>query len=140
MINIREVGFLFNINILEFNSAERTLILRFIIMNDLIEIDSKMIRQWIDQNFDAVQIRIELEQKGFDNNRIESCLREYKKNLRSKRQKTGFIFLSIGAITGFISCVLTLTNLFPDLFHWILYGLTSVAVIVIFIGLYFVFE
>ena len=53
---------------------------------------------------------------------------------------TGFICLGIGAMTGFISCVLTLTNPVPELYNVILYGLTSVAVTIIFIGLYFVFE
>jgi len=60
--------------------------------------------------------------------------------LRSKRQAIGFILLVVGAIIGFVSCVLTLTNIFPGLFYWILYGLTSVALLLILAGLYLVFE
>lgn len=78
--------------------------------------------------------------QGFDKEVIDAHLEERKRIIHSKRQSTGFILLAVGAAAGFISCVLTLTNPFPDLFHWILYGLTSAAVIVICIGLYFVFE
>ena len=39
-----------------------------------------------------------------------------------------------------ISCVLSLTNPVPELYYAILYGFTSAAILVIFIGLYFIFE
>jgi hypothetical protein len=58
----------------------------------------------------------------------------------AKRQTTGFILLAIGAVLGFISCVLTLANPVPALYYWILYGLTSIAVIILMVGLYYVLE
>jgi hypothetical protein len=61
-------------------------------------------------------------------------------NENAIRQKRGFAFAGGGAVLGFISCVLSLTNPVPELYDVILYGLTSVAIILIFIGLYFIFE
>lgn len=52
----------------------------------------------------------------------------------------GFTMLVAGAVLGFISCVLTLTNPVPSLYYWILYGVTSTAVLLISWGLYYVFE
>lgn len=65
---------------------------------------------------------------------------ELKRAKNAKKQFTGFICLGTGAFLGFISCVLTLTNPIPELFNIILYGLTSVAILIICAGLYFVFE
>jgi hypothetical protein len=45
-----------------------------------------------------------------------------------------------GAFLGFLSCVLTLINPVPELYNLILYGLTSIAIIIIVLGLYLVFE
>ena len=65
---------------------------------------------------------------------------EFKQGKNAKKQFIGFICLGTGAFLGFISCVLTLTNPIPELFNIILYGLTSVAILIICAGLYLVFE
>ncbi len=65
---------------------------------------------------------------------------ESKKAKIAKRQTDGFILLAFGAVLGFISCVLTIINSIPSLYFWILYGLTSIAVILICAGLYYLFE
>lgn len=59
---------------------------------------------------------------------------------RARQQNLGFILSGIGAVLGFISCVLTMWNPVPSLYDLILYGMTSLAIIVIFAGLYLVFE
>ena len=51
-----------------------------------------------------------------------------------------FVFLAVGAVMGFISCLLTIINPVPSLYGVILYGLTSVAIILIMMGLYYLFE
>jgi hypothetical protein len=48
--------------------------------------------------------------------------------------------MGIGAFLGFISCVCTIINAVPALYNAILYGLTAIAITIIFVGLYFVFE
>lgn len=63
-----------------------------------------------------------------------------KKALNAARQSKGIKLMISGAILGFISCVLTMTNPIPELYGIILYGLTSVAICIICMGMYFVFE
>ncbi|HNS12055.1 MAG TPA: hypothetical protein PKM97_05535 [Bacteroidia bacterium] len=109
-------------------------------MSDPIAQKKELLLKWCNENFDLERIKVEMDILGFDSEKIKEYQEDYKKILRSKRQAIGFALLVIGAITGFVSCVLTLTNLFPGLFYWILYGLTSVALLIILIGLYFVFE
>ncbi len=58
----------------------------------------------------------------------------------SIRQRRGFTLAGAGAVLGFISCVLTIINPIPELYYIILYGLTSIAILLIFAGLYFIFE
>lgn len=98
------------------------------------------VQQWIADKRDARHIEAELIALGHDAGTIELHLREYRRIRHGKRQVAGFIWMGIGAFLGFISCVLSLTNPFPELYYWILYGLTSFAVVLIFVGLYFVFE
>ncbi len=57
-----------------------------------------------------------------------------------RRGKTGLNCLFIGAFLGFLSCILSITNPIPDLYYHILYGLTSIAITIIFVGLYCIFE
>jgi hypothetical protein len=59
---------------------------------------------------------------------------------KTKRQFTGFVLMAIGAFLGFISCILTVLNPFPEFYSIILYGLKTLAITIIFWGLYFVFE
>lgn len=57
-----------------------------------------------------------------------------------KKQFNGFFCMGLGAFLGFISCVLSLTNPIPELYNVILYGLTSIAILIIVVGMYFLFE
>ena len=57
-----------------------------------------------------------------------------------KKQFNGFFCMGLGALLGFISCVLSLTNPIPELYNVILFGLTSVAILIIVLGMYFLFE
>jgi hypothetical protein len=103
-------------------------------------IDQSRIKQWIDGNFDTQKIREEMTTLGYDSITMDAHLREFKKLKYGKRQTNGFIFLSVGAVLGFISCLLSIINPVPELYYYILYGLTSLSVIIICLGLYFLFE
>ncbi|HRH67435.1 MAG TPA: hypothetical protein PLU53_14115 [Bacteroidia bacterium] len=98
------------------------------------------IQQWIADNFDAEKIQEELISLGCDSEVIEAHIKEFRKIKNAKRQSTGFTFLSTGALLGFISCVLSLVNPVPELYYWILYGFTSISVLCICIGLYYILE
>ena len=55
-------------------------------------------------------------------------------------QIAGFIIFAIGGLLGFVGCVFTMLDFYPNLREFFLYGLTSVAVIMVFISLYLILE
>lgn len=98
------------------------------------------IQQWIALNLDIDTIREELRKHGHDDHTIETHVQEFKKAKYGKRQFTGFVLMGMGAFLGFISCLLSILNPVPELYYYILYGLTSIAIGIICVGMYFVFE
>ncbi|MBL0134269.1 MAG: hypothetical protein IPP79_09785 [Chitinophagaceae bacterium] len=103
-------------------------------------LDANAIREWMMAKLEPHAIEEQLKAKGLDPESILAHIKEYKKQCCAKRQFTGFIWLGIGAFLGFISCLLSVTNPFPEYYYHILYGLTSIALIMIFVGLYYIFE
>lgn len=77
---------------------------------------------------------------GHDEVSIDLLLREFKKLCIARRQRIGLVLIAVGVFLGLMSCLLTILNPFPELFNLILYGLTSAAIIVAFVGLYYIFE
>lgn len=98
------------------------------------------IQQWVINNFDLQRVQQELHVLGLDSESMEAHIVEFKRALHKKRLITGFILLGVGAFLGFISCVLSITNPFPDLYYWILYGFTSIAITIACLGMYYVLE
>jgi hypothetical protein len=109
-------------------------------MPDTGSLSTNALRQWIADKLDVQKIRENLQALGLDEDSVDAHVREFKKMKYAKKQFRGFICLATGAFLGFVSCVLALTNPLPDMYNWFLYGLTSVAIIIICTGLYFVFE
>jgi len=109
-------------------------------MQSQVSIDSQLIRMWISAKLDPSEIEQQLKTDGFADEAIAAYLREYRKERHAGRRMNGFICAAAGALLGFISCLLTLTNPFPELYNVILFGLTSVAILLICLGLYFLFE
>ncbi len=109
-------------------------------MTDKQYVSPSIVQKWIAENLDFNSIEKNLKSQGFSDEVIAAYVKEYKKRKTGQKQSKGFILISSGAILGFVSCVLTLTNPVPELFHTILYGLTSVAVLLIILGLYLIFE
>ncbi len=105
-----------------------------------IPVDAEIIEQWIINQPDLQTIEAELLLKGMDAETISSHISEYKRLRNSKRQFTGFCSMGLGAFLGFISCILSIINPVPELYNLILFGLTSVAILIIFYGLYCLFE
>ncbi|MBN8702155.1 MAG: hypothetical protein J0M08_03765 [Bacteroidetes bacterium] len=104
------------------------------------KIDSAIIKKWIDTNLELDAIKKSMLALEMDNESIELHIAHYKKTKNSQRQFVGFIWLGIGAFMGFLSCILSILNPIPDLYNWILYGFTTISIILIFVGLYFLFE
>jgi hypothetical protein len=99
-----------------------------------------LLQQWIAGKLDSTQLRENLIAQGPDEAAVAHQLNEYRKIKYARRQFTGFIYLGAGALIGFISCVHTLINPVPELYNWILFGLTSIEMVFIFVGLYYLFE
>jgi hypothetical protein len=104
------------------------------------EVSPATIQQWLADKFNTTKIEQELTVKGCDAATIEAYINAFKKARNAKRQVMGFTCLGIGGFLGFISCILTIINPIPEWYNLILYGLTSVAVLVVFAGLYYLLE
>lgn len=102
--------------------------------------DTGLLQQLIQNKTEVRSIESILQSKGYDPERIHLLTREFKRIRASRRQFKGFILLGGGALLGFISCVTTLINPIPELYNLILYGLTSVALAGMIMGLYYIFE
>lgn len=57
-----------------------------------------------------------------------------------KRLNQGIKLLVVGAILGFLSCVMSIWNPIPAIYYIVLYGVTSFAILLIMLGLYYIFE
>ena len=103
-------------------------------------IDRSVMQQWVAEKLELSKVKEKLVLLGLDEETVKENLREFRKLSCANKQFWGFVFLCGGAGLGFISCVLTLTNPVPELDYLILYGLTSIAITLICMGLYCVFE
>ena len=109
-------------------------------MDNPIKINSALINQWSIERLSMQEVEEKLIALGYDSDYINVHLKEFNKLKYAKRQNAGFVLVGIGALLGFLSCVLTMVNPIPDLIDFFLYGLTSIAIIVVMMGLYLVFE
>lgn len=109
-------------------------------MSQIQTINTANIQQWMQTYASPEALEKDLISQGIDEETRTAYIKAFKKQLIAKRQFKGFVLMGIGAFLGFISCLLTLTKAVPVLYDAILYGLTLIAVVIIFVGLYFVFE
>ncbi len=105
-----------------------------------IEIDTALTNQWLSDKLNVQEAEGRLSALGYDSDIHEAYLAAYKKLRNEKRQRIGFLFMGIGSFLGFLSCVLTMIDIMPAFNNFFLYGLTSLAVAMVFVGLFFVFE
>jgi len=82
------------------------------------------------------EIVSELLQKGHDEEFIKSLLHETIKQRYAKMRSQGLVCILAGAIICLLSFALTITSSYTHLsFPFVLYGLTSLGILVIFAGL-----
>lgn len=98
------------------------------------------LEQWASEKMDIEVVKSKLVSLGLEEDAIAEKITEFKKLRHKARQFKGFVYLAAGAFMGFLSCVLTLTNPVPELYNWILYGFTSLAILIIMLGLYYLLE
>ena len=95
---------------------------------------------WVYQRYTDEQIGQELLGLGYSENQAAEILTAFRKTQREARSTRGFYLMVIGAVFGFISCVLTLTGTFPEYRDLIMVGLTTLAICIAVWGCYYVFE
>ena len=101
---------------------------------------STLTQQWVEENLDLPTINEKILALDLDEEGKDRYYDAWKKLKIAKRQSIGFILMITGAIIGFISGLLCVINPLPELYYWFLYGFTSLALVIIFIGLYYVLE
>jgi hypothetical protein len=103
-------------------------------------IDQTEIQQWMIDRFTIQKIEQLLQTRGLDAEIISMYLKEFNKQRYAIRRSKGFAFASGGAVLGFVGCILAILNPLPELYYLGLYGFTSIAVVLILAGLYFLIE
>ena len=109
-------------------------------MTITVNINQHLVEQWLSANFSDKQVLQQLQQMELDELTYNLYLQEYKRRKLQKRTTLGIGCLVAGGFIGFMSCILSIANPVPELYNTILFGLTSLAIVVIFAGLYFIFE
>jgi hypothetical protein len=104
------------------------------------QIDMEMIQHWMKEKLDMKAVEERLQQTITDKETKDAYIRIYKQLRNVKRQTRGFMFSGLGAFIGFAGGILSVLNPVPELFYFFLFGLTSLAVILVVLGLYFLFE
>jgi len=87
------------------------------------------------QGQDREQITTDLLQKGHDERFVQELLHETIKLRNAKMRTQGLTLILIGAVVCLLSFVLSITSSATHLnFPLVLYGLTSVGIIIVFAG------
>jgi len=109
-------------------------------MTDTVLVSQAVFQQWLTDKLKPEAVKQELVSGGFEEEAVKVNLKEYKRLLNSRKNFTGFIYMGLGSFIGFISCLLAILNPFSQWHDFFLFGLTSIAVLIVFAGLYLVFE
>jgi hypothetical protein len=94
----------------------------------------------LDEGVGREEIEQRLEEKGHDERFVKAFVKEAIKLRYSKRRSQWLTLILSGAVICFISFLLTITSSFSaSAFPIVLYGLTSVGILVVFTGFMKVF-
>lgn len=100
----------------------------------------KLVNKWIHSHYTLDKITDELSNEGHSEQSIEEYLRLFKKEKNSRRQFNSFVLLGIGTFIGFVGCLFSIINPFPDYYYWFLYSSTGIGACVIIAGFYVLLE
>jgi hypothetical protein len=109
-------------------------------MQESVTVNETICRQLLSSDLAPEAMEASLLAKGINADNVAAYLDAIKRMRYAKRRTAGFMFMAAGAFLGFLSCVLTITHVLPNMFEFIFYGLTTVAVCIVVLGLYYVFE
>jgi hypothetical protein len=101
---------------------------------------SQIAQTLFEKGLSEKEVQLEIQNLGVHETMAQELISHWKKLKYAARQKNGFFLLALGAFTCFLSCLLTMLHIFPDLTAFFLYGLTSLGVLKIMCGLFCVLE
>ncbi|MBK6699728.1 MAG: hypothetical protein IPG55_07455 [Saprospiraceae bacterium] len=95
---------------------------------------------WMKSKYSEEEVLLRLNEFPLSEFQKTEIFKSYKQGIHQIRTRVGFIYLGIGGVLGFVSCVFSM--IIADHFwnSFFLYGGTSVAIVLAFIGFYFIFE
>ena len=99
-----------------------------------------LFKSWDFNKKSPEEMMLDLRNLGLSEEEVNNIYDQYNKIKLHERHLKGMMMMLIGGFIGFLSCVLTMLDLFPEIRGFTLYGLTSIGVLIAFIGAYFVFE
>ncbi len=98
---------------------------------------SQVATSWLEKGLSNQQIKAELLNNGIDERDIPEMLKEISKMRHARNVAAALYFILAGAFLCLISCIITLMSAQTNAF--VLYGLTSLGIVIIFVGLYKIF-
>jgi len=102
---------------------------------------AQLLEVWVKQGLSNKEIEEKLLFNGYDSRFIIELLKESSKMRNSRKTAKGLSLILIGALLCLVSCILTLSHAFTgNDYTFVLYGLTSAGILVVFAGLMFIFN
>ncbi|MCB9046149.1 MAG: hypothetical protein H6550_08405 [Chitinophagales bacterium] len=98
---------------------------------------SQFATTWLEKGLSNQQIKTELLSIGVDERDIADMLKEISKMRQARNTANGLYFILAGAMLCLISCIITLMSAQTN--AMVLYGFTSIGIVVVFVGLYKIF-
>lgn len=96
---------------------------------------------WLDKGYSTEQITAELRNRGFDERQLPEMLAEIKRLRNARSLSKGLILILVGAVVCLLSCILTMTSSYSHSnFGIILYGFTTIGILIVFAGLMKIFN
>lgn len=101
---------------------------------------AKLSETWVDNGLSNKEIEEKLRFGGYDDRYIADLLQELSKLRNAKKTARGLTLILIGSVMCLLSCILTLTHAFTGSdFSFVLFGVTTIGILLVFGGLIFIF-
>ena len=102
--------------------------------------DEVLFRTWQQRNVSKALVREELRNQGLSMDEITSMLEDYTRYRIARRNTMGWTLMGLGGLLGLVSCIFTMLDPMPVIRGFLMYGLTSLAVVLALYGCYLVME
>lgn len=97
------------------------------------------IKDWLQLGLGLKEIERKLADMGMEEGSIPTMMKEITKLRNARKTTKGLVFILVGAALCLVSCIITLAMPQSDT-KLVLYGLTSLGIILVFIGLMHIFN